>query len=105
MKLHNASTSWGTGAWNTALCGTQAQAIDSGLANLTSFPDITAVLGNYTVYVKIVNTYIGPLPLNASGSDPCYPNGCYYFTVVSQAVNTSTKQAQAQVQFIYRFPE
>lgn len=105
MKLRNATTAWGTGNWNTSLCGTQLQAMDSGLANLKQFPDITAVLGNYTTYVKIVNTYIGPAPQNASTTDPCYSNGCYYFTVVSQAVNTATQQAQAQVQFIYRFPE
>ncbi|MGC9194484.1 MAG: hypothetical protein ACP5IL_03410 [Syntrophobacteraceae bacterium] len=105
MKLRNATTAWGTNGWNASLCGTALQATDSGITNLTQFPDITAVLGNYTVYVKVVNTYIGPAPQNASQTDPCYSNGCYYFTVVSQAVNTATKQAQAQVQFIYRFPE
>ena len=100
MKLFNNTASWATSAtagWNTAQCGAQTQASASDNTNIQQYPDITVTLGNYTAYVKIINTYLTAAPLQST--DPCYPNGCYYYTVVSQVAGNGS----AQVQFIYRY--
>lgn len=109
MKMFNntstPTTSWETDTnWNSTLCGNQADATATDNTDIKNFPDITVPMGNYTVYIKIINTYISAPPASTDHTNLCYPKGCYYYTVLSQAVGNGTGE-HAQVQFIYRYPK
>jgi Tfp pilus assembly protein PilX len=102
IKMSQQTSSWtGTAGWSGG-CPTQAQAIspfptDSTTANYYS--DATLPLGNYTVYLKVIDNY-------QSGPNPSYPpcqNGCYYYTVLARAQATQGSNEHADIQFVYRF--
>ncbi|MGC8493602.1 MAG: hypothetical protein ACP5SH_17920 [Syntrophobacteraceae bacterium] len=80
--------------WSTYGCsGTLTQVTDS---NPVDHPDMTLTLNNYTINVKVIDTYI------VGNTNPACPNGCYYYTAVARSqVNGSPEHVD--VQFIYRY--
>ncbi len=84
--------------WTSYACsGTLTQVTDS---NPVDHPDMTLSMKNYTISVKVIDTY--QVTTTASGT-PCNPNGCFYYTAVARAQATNSPE-HVDVQFIYRFP-
>lgn len=60
-------------------------------------PDMTLTLNNYTISVKVIDTYV------VGNTNPACPNGCFYYTAAARSqVNGSPEHVD--VQFIYRLP-
>jgi Tfp pilus assembly protein PilX len=96
-------TPWSTTSpaqWTAAGCpsATSTTAPSAISSNPTDSPDITFVLNNYTVNLKVIDN----TTTTGTGTAPC-ANGCYYYTVVARAQLTGGTGPQANVTFVYRY--
>ena len=83
--------------WSTYGCsGTLQQVTDS---NPADHPDMTLDWKNYTISVKVIDTYEAG---DAASGTPC-SDGCYYYTAVARAQSNDSPE-HVDVQFIYRYP-
>ncbi len=97
------SSAWATAAWTAAGCPAQNNATSiypTGSTDLTQYyADTTLTLGNYTVYIKLIDTWF----TNGTGTGTPCPNGCNYYTVISRAQAPNSSE-HADIQFVYRYP-
>lgn len=84
--------------WTTAGC--PSSAVDS---NATDSPDITVALNNYTVSVKVIDTFVDNTKSGITTPGQCN-NGCTYYTVLSTAVSPVGGQ-RADISFVYRYDQ
>lgn len=90
------SSPWsGLPGWAPAGCPSQANATSS---DPTVSPDITFVLNNYTVNLKVIDN----TTTTGTGTAPC-ANGCNYYTVVARAQATGGTGPHADISFVYRY--
>jgi len=99
VKMYNSTSTWSSNAnWTGCPSATDATSTSPAVG-----PDVTLSLANgpipYTVNVKLIDTYMSAGTL----SQPCY-NGCYYYTVISQAQAQGSNE-YAEVFFVYRYPQ
>ena len=88
-KLYNNTASWN--------CASGAGA---STANAASNPDITYATGSYTVYIKIIDTYMmATNSTDTACSSSNAANGCTFYTVLS---TTTGPTGNATVEFVYR---
>lgn len=104
IKMSQQTSSWtSTTGWNTG-CPTLANAISPFPTDSTNtanyYSDATLPLGNYTVYLKVIDNYQS----NPNGTPPPCQNGCYYYTVLARAQAQGSNE-HADIQFVYRLDE
>jgi Tfp pilus assembly protein PilX len=76
---------------------------NAATTNPAQSPDITLTLSGYTVNVKVIDN-------RATAGTDCTPpcaclNGCYYYTVISQALPATGTGPQAEITFVYRYDQ
>jgi len=101
MKMNNPTSGWYTAtdsgtSWTGWLCPSQASG-NATSTDPTAGTDVTLTLANYTVYIKVIDSFFA----QSIGSAPCQ-NGCWYYTAVARAQAAGSKE-HADVFFVYRW--
>jgi hypothetical protein len=101
VKMTNTTSSWAAAAgWAGCPSSTSTTAPSAISSDLTDHPDITFILNNYTVNLKVIDNSMTA----GTGVAPC-TNGCYYYTVVARAQPTAGTGPHADISFVYRYSQ